>query len=52
MNDSISNIRFFFRNRRKLLVTGLLVFVLAPGPFLRYPNRGHPAMATFIIPPR
>ncbi len=36
MNDSISKIRLFFQDRRKLLVTGLLVFVLALGTFLRF----------------
>lgn len=36
MNDTISKIRLFFQDRRKLLVTCLLVFVLAFGTFLRF----------------
>ncbi|MBE3119464.1 MAG: ATP-binding protein [Candidatus Atribacteria bacterium] len=40
MNDPISKIRLFFQDRRKLLVTGLLVFVLALGTFLRFYQLG------------
>jgi len=40
MNDPISKIRFFFQDRRKLLVTGLLIFVLALGTILRFYQLG------------
>ena len=40
MNNSISKIRLFFQDRRRLLVTGLLVLVLTLGAFLRFYQLG------------
>lgn len=40
MKGTISKIQLFFRDRRKLLTTGLLVFVLALGTFLRFYQLG------------